>query len=198
MPLFIKANIYYMLGTSAVVAVYIRETDDADLNDVLRVEGAAFEGGQEVEFTRGLLADPSAKPLLSLMAFIDDQPAGHILFTAARLVNSSREVAVSFLAPLAVVPMFQKRGVGGSLINEGLERLSRSGVDLVFVVGHPGYYPRYGFIQAGKLGFETPYPMAEEHAEAWMVRALRPDLLGSVTGKVVCCDTLNKPELWRG
>jgi len=109
MPLFIKANIYYMLGTSAVVAVYIRETDDADLNDVLRVEGAAFEGGQEVEFTRRLLADPSAKPLLSLMAFIDDQPAGHILFTAARLVNSSREVAVSFLAPLAVVPMFQKR-----------------------------------------------------------------------------------------
>ena len=178
--------------------MHIRETSDADLNDILHVESAAFDGGKEVELTRDLLADPSAKPLLSLMAFIDDQPAGHILFTAARLVNSSREVAVSFLAPLAVVPMFQRQGAGGSLIKDGLERLSRSGVDLVFVVGHPGYYPRYGFIQAGKLGFETPYPMAEEHAEAWMVRALRPDLLGSVTGKVVCCDTLNKPELWRG
>jgi putative acetyltransferase len=177
--------------------MHIRETSDADLNDILRVEGAAFDGGKEVELTGDLLADPSAKPFLSLLAFIDDQPAGHILFTAARLVNSSREVAVSFLAPLAVVPMFQRRGVGGSLIKNGVERLSRSGVDLVFVVGHPGYYPRYGFTPAGKLGFETPYPMAEEHAEAWMVRALRPDLLGSVTGKVVCCDTLNKPELWR-
>ena len=178
--------------------MHIRETSDADLNDILRVEGAAFDGGKEVELMRDLLADPSAKPFLSLLAFVDDQPAGHILFTAARLVNSLREVAVSFLAPLAVVPVFQRRGVGGSLVKDGLERLSRSGVDLVFVVGHPGYYPRHGFIQAGKVGFETAYPMAEEHAEAWMVRALRPDLLGSVTGKVVCCDTLNKPELWRG
>jgi putative acetyltransferase len=177
--------------------MHIRETSGVDLNDILFVEGAAFDGGQEVEFTRALLADPSAKPLLSLMAFIDDQPAGHILFTAARLVNSPREVAVSFLAPLAVIPKFQRRGVGGSLIKDGLERLSRSGVDLVFVVGHPEYYPRYGFTPAGKLGFETPYLMSAEHADAWMVRALRPDLLGSVTGKVVCSDTLNKPELWQ-
>jgi putative acetyltransferase len=178
-----------------VVAVYIRETSDADFSDILRVEGAAFDGGDEVEFTRALLVDPSAKPLLSLLAFIDDQPAGHILFTAARLVNSG--VGVSFLAPLAVVPQFQRRAVGGSLIRDGLERLSRSGVGLVFVVGHPTYYPRYGFAPAGKLGFETPYPMSAEHADAWMVYALRPDLLGSVTGKVVCCDTLNKPELWQ-
>jgi putative acetyltransferase len=177
--------------------MYIRETSDADLNDILRVEGAAFDGGKEVEFTRALLADSTAKPLLSLMAFIDDQPAGHILFTAARLVNSSPEVVVSFLAPLAVVPMFQRRGVGGSLIKDGLERLSRSGVDLVFVVGHPQYYPRHGFTPAGKLGFEMPYPMSAEHADAWMVRALRPDVIGSVSGKVVCCDTLNKPELWQ-
>jgi putative acetyltransferase len=177
--------------------MYIRETCDADLAEILRVEGAAFDGGDEVEFTRALLADPTAKPFLSLLAFIDDQPAGHIMFTAARLVNSQREVGVSFLAPLAVVPKFQKHGVGGSLIKEGLERLGRSGVGLVFVVGHPGYYPRYGFTQAGKLGFETPYPMSQEHADAWMVKALRPDIIGSVTGKVVCCDTLNKPELWQ-
>ena len=175
--------------------MYIRETSDADLNGVLLVEGAAFDGGQEVEFTRALLADPTAKPLISLMAFIDDQPAGHILFTAARLVNS--EVAVSFLAPLAVIPKFQRRGIGGSLIKNGLERLSKSGVDLVFVVGHPQYYPRHGFTQADKLGFETPYPMSAEHADAWMVRALRPDVIGSVAGKVICCDTLNKPELWQ-
>ena len=176
--------------------MYIRETGDADLNDILSVEGAAFDGGKEVEFTRALLADPTAKPFLSLMAFIDGEPAGHILFTAARLMNST--VAVSFLAPLAVVPKFQRRGVGGALIKKGLELLSKSGVDLVFVVGHPEYYPRYGFKVAGKLGFETPHPMPVEHADAWMARALRLDLLGSVTGKVVCCDTLNKPELWQG
>jgi len=149
------------------------------------------------EFTRALLADPTAKLVLSLMAFVEGEPAGHILFTKARLLGCSREVAVSFLAPLAVVPKFQRRGVGGALVKEGLERLSRSGVELVFVVGHPGYYPRHGFAQAGKLGFETPYPFPEEHADAWMVCALRPGVLGVVSGRVVCCDVLNKPELWR-
>jgi putative acetyltransferase len=181
-----------------VVAMYIRETGDADLNDILFVEGAAFDGGHEVEFTRALLADPSAKPLLSLMAFIDDQPAGHILFTAARLVYSQRKVAVSFLAPLAVIPKFQRLGIGGALVKKGLELLSSAGVELVFVVGHPSYYPRHGFAPAGKLGFETPFPIPDEHADAWMVRALRPYLIDSVSGRVVCCDALNKPELWRG
>jgi putative acetyltransferase len=158
--------------------MYIRETKDADLNDILFVEREAFDSDREADLTRELLADPSAKPVLSLMAFVEDQPAGHILFTAARLLGSRREVAVSFLAPLAVVPKFQRRGVGGALVKMGLERLSKSGVELVFVVGHPGYYPRHGFAPAGELGFETPYPMAEEHADAWMVRALRSGLLG--------------------
>jgi putative acetyltransferase len=178
--------------------MYIRETEDADLNDILFVEREAFNSNKEVELTRDMLADPSAKPLLSLMAFIEDQPAGHILFTKACLLNAPRTVAVSFLAPLAVVPKFQRRGVGGSLVKKGLELLSKSGVELVFVVGHPEYYPRLGFTPAGKIGFETPYPIPEKNADAWMVQALRPDVIGSVSGKVICCNALNKPELWSG
>jgi putative acetyltransferase len=100
------------------------------------------------------------------MAFIEDQPAGHILFTQARLLNSPREIAISFMAPLAVVPKFQRQGVGDSLVKSGLELLSNSGVELVFVVGHPSYYPRHGFAPAGKLGFETPYPILKIHASA--------------------------------
>ena len=177
--------------------MHVGETGDADLNDTLLVEREAFSSSKEAELTRDLLADPTAKPLLSLMAFVEGEPAGHILFTAARLLGGSREVAVSFLAPLAVVPKFQRRGVGGALVTKGLEILSEAGVELVFVVGHPGYYPRHGFVQAGELGFETPYPINEDNADAWMVRALCPGVLGSVSGKVVCCGVLNKPELWR-
>jgi putative acetyltransferase len=70
----------------------IQETSDADLNGILLVEHVAFDSGKEVELTRDLLADPTAKPFLSLMAFIRGQPVGHILFTAAHLVNS--EIAV--------------------------------------------------------------------------------------------------------
>jgi len=177
--------------------MYIRETKDADLEDILLVERQAFNSNKEADLAKDLLADPTAKPLLSLMAFINDQPAGHILFTKARLLNSSREIAVSFLAPLAVVPKFQRQGVGDSLVNQGLELLSKSGVELVFVVGHPSYYLRHGFAPAGKRGFETPYPIPKIHANAWMVKALRPDVIGSFSGKVVCSDTLNKPELWQ-
>lgn len=172
----------------------IRESSDSDLNDVLFVEREAFGEDDEAELVRDLLEDPSAKPLFSLLAFQGDRPVGHILFTKVRLTNSSQKAAI--LAPLAVVPDSQKQGIGGKLIEEGLELLSKSGVELVFVLGHPEYYPRHGFQPAGCLGFEASYPIPEEHADAWMVRALSPGVIGSVRGKVICADALNKPEYW--
>ena len=89
------------------------------------------------------------------------------------------------------------QGVGGHLIEEGLRRLSASGVDLVFVLGHPDYYPRHGFRPAGALGFKAPYPIPDKNADAWMVQELRPGLIGTVRGTVVCADALDKPEYWR-
>ena len=176
--------------------MYIREGSDADLNDILFVERAAFGQDEEAELVKNLLSDPSAKPLLSLLAFKSDRPVGHILFTTARLTKSQTTAAIAILAPLAVVPDAQKQGIGGKLIETGLQFLSKSGVDLVFVLGHPEYYPRHGFKPAGRLGFEAPYPILEKNADAWMVRATRPGIIGSVCGKVICADALNKPEYW--
>ncbi len=177
--------------------VYVREALDADLDDVLLVERAAFGGDEEAGLVRDLLNDPTAKPLLSLLACEDDQPVGHILFTAASLEKKERPLNAAILAPLAVVPDAQKRGIGGKLIARGLQLLSGSGVDLVFVLGHPEYYPRHGFKPASRLGFDAPYPIPVKDANAWMVQALRPDVLGSAGGRVVCADAMNKPEYWR-
>jgi len=177
--------------------MYIRKTTAADLNDILFVEREAFKSNKEAELTKDILADPSAKPLLSLLAFVENKAAGHILFTKGQIANGKGRLSVFFLAPLAVLPRFQKQGIGGSLIKKGLELLSQSGVDLVFVVGHQGYYPRYGFTPATEFGFEPTYPIPEEVADAWMVKALNPEIIGAVSGKVICCDTLNKPEHWR-
>jgi putative acetyltransferase len=174
----------------------IRETTHLDLNDILFVEREAFQKQTEADLTRELLVDPTAKSLLSLLAYVENQPAGHILFTKATF-STVPNVNVSLLAPLAVVPKFQRQGIGGALIKKGLEFLSKQGVDLVFVAGHPTYYPRYGFTPAGNLGFEAPYPIPEKDADAWMVQALRPNIIGLVTGKVCCNDALNKPEYWR-
>jgi len=176
--------------------MYIRETNDADLNDVLFIEREAFNSTKEAELTRDLLADPTAKPLISLIAFVDSSPAGHVLFTKAHL-TSNPELSVSILAPLAVVPSFQRQGVGEALVKKGLQLLTKADVDLVFVLGHPTYYPRHGFTPAGKLGFKAPYPIPEKDADAWMVQELHPNIIGTASGKIICCDALNKPEHWR-
>lgn len=175
----------------------IREALETDLNDVLQIERLAFGYDKEADLVRELLHDPSAKPLLSLLALEKDRAVGHILFTTARLSGTGNTLSTAILAPLAIVPDAQQQGVGGKLITSGIAILSKSGVDLVFVLGHPEYYPRFGFTPAGRLGFEAPYPIPDEHANAWMVQALRPEGLGTVSGKVVCADALNKPKHWK-
>lgn len=175
----------------------IREAGDNDLDAVLTIECAAFGYDKEANLVRGLLDDPSAKPLISLLAFEGDVPVGHILFTKARL-RPNAPLSISLLAPLAVVPEAQNRGIGGKLIKHGLKILSQRGVDLVFVLGHPGYYPRHGFTPgAGPLGFEAPYPIPDKYVNVWMVQELRPDVIGTHRGRVICADALNKPEHWR-
>jgi len=175
----------------------IRSTTEPDRPDVLSIHRLAFGQDEEADLVDAILDDPGARPLVSLLAFDEDRPVGHILFSAARLTETEIACSASILAPLAIVPDAQKRGIGGALIKAGLDALSKSATDLVFVLGHPDYYPRSGFEPAGKLGLQAPFPIPEKHADAWMVQALRPGLLGTIHGKLVCCDALNRPELWR-
>lgn len=175
----------------------IREATDADLEDVLCVEREAFGYEKEARLVQDLLGDPSARPLASFLAIDGDRAVGHILFTSARLEGDTKNARIFLLAPLAVIPGFQKQGVGGRLIEHGLQTLSKSGVDLVFVLGHPGYYPRYGFQPAGVRGFAAPYPIPAVHAAAWMVQELRPGVIGRVSGTVRCAEMLDRPEHWR-
>ncbi|MFC1657216.1 GNAT family N-acetyltransferase [Candidatus Moduliflexota bacterium] len=174
----------------------IREALESDLDDVLAVESAAFGPEEIPELVRDLTSDKSAEPLLSLLAVRDKRPVGHILFTKARL-EPEAPVALSILAPLAVVPDTQRRGTGGKLVEYGLNLLRKRGVGLVFVLGHPGYYPRFGFRPAGDLGFEAAYPIPGKNADAWMVRELQDGAAERYFGKVICADTLSRPQYWR-
>lgn len=174
--------------------VRISAATPADVGAVLRVEREAFGADEVPDLVAALLADPTARPSLSLLAWQDDVAVGHVLLTAATLVGAS-QVSVAILAPLAVMPAWQRRGVGGRLIEEGTARLARAGVGLVFVLGHPSYYPRHGFSPALPFGLDAPYEIAIP--DAWMVRALRPRLLGEVRGTVRCAEALDRPEHWR-
>lgn len=176
--------------------VIIREACESDLNDVLFVEREAFGSDEVPDLVRNLLADPSAKPLLSLLAYRGDCAVGHILFTKAHL-DPDTSLSISLLAPLAVVPAAQKQGIGGKLIEAGLKILKESGVEIVFVLGHPEYYPRHGFNTAGIHGLHAPYPIPKINADAWMVQELRSGIIGHVKGTIICANKINEPQYWR-
>ncbi|MBU1238408.1 N-acetyltransferase [Myxococcota bacterium] len=175
----------------------IRESNNYDLDVIMGINREAFGEVEEVHImTRNLLRDSSALPLCSLLAFEGDTPAGYILLTSANIEGES--VQCMILAPLAVVPGFQGRGIGSALVHDALHRVRQQGVELVFVLGHPNYYPRFGFISdAHALGFRAPYPILERNAPAWMVCPLAEGVVGKVWGAVRCAQALDYPELWR-
>lgn len=174
-----------------------RESDHAEISCIHMDAFGTEQGPEIVALVNELLDDQTAKPLLSLVAEIEGRLVGHILFTVAKLHSEGNDVSVRLLAPLAVATNFQGIGVGGALIKEGLKQLAAQGVDLVFVLGHPGYYPRSGFQPAGVLGFDAPYPIPLEHADAWMVQELRAGVIDSVKGTVQCAEVLNQPQHWQ-
>jgi predicted N-acetyltransferase YhbS len=170
----------------------IKEASYDDVDDILQIHKIAFKQDDEAALVDSLLKAESAKPLLSLMAIVDGNPVGHILFTNAKILEDEK-IGTKILAPLAVVPKYQNSGIGGTLISEGLGRLKGTGTDLVFVLGYPVYYSRFGFEPAGVLGFEAPFPIAEKNADAWMVKKLRQV---ATRGKMKCSKSLNKEEYW--
>jgi predicted N-acetyltransferase YhbS len=103
----------------------------------------------------------------------------------------------SLLAPLAVLPDHQRQGIGSGLVEEGLAQLRAAGVSIVFTLGHPDYYPRFGFSTAGSQGFAAPYPIEAKNADAWMVLRLDDALPRTYRGTVRCAKALDRPEYWR-
>lgn len=173
----------------------VREASDDDLDAVLAVERQAFGGDVEADLVRALMADPTAEPRLSLVAFRDGKAVGHVLVTAAKVSDSDLPVAI--LAPLAVIPGEQRKGYGSRLVETGLQRMAEAGVALVFVLGDPRYYSRFGFVPALRLGFTPPFPLPADQEYAWMVRALRENAIGVAPAAVRCAEALSRPEYWR-
>jgi putative acetyltransferase len=176
--------------------VLVRLAQDGDASASLHVERLAFGGGDtEADLVEALLADPTAQPVINLVAEEGGVVVGHALFTCATIEGHIGTPA-TILAPLAVAPDAQGRGVGQALARAGIRTAGELGIDLVFVLGHIGYYPRFGFEPAAPHGLDAPYPIDPSVADAWMVRAMRPGLLGAVRGTVRCADALMRPELW--
>jgi len=177
-----------------------RTTTEADEPAIRMLHETAFgpqEGPVVADLAIKLLHDPTAEPLLSLLVCDGTTPAGHVLFTSVRIQDSEEIARAHILAPLAVMPDHQRRGLGSELVKQGLAMLAESGCELVFVLGHPEYYPRFGFRPAGALGFTAPYPIPDKNSDAWMVLELSDGKIDNTSGTIQCAIALDKPDYWR-
>ncbi len=178
--------------------ISFRETTSQDARAIRHVHEKAFGQKDEAELTIALLQDPTSQPLVSLLALRGSEPIGHILFSRVYLEGVGPSPLAHILAPLAVVPTWQGKGVGSQLSREGLGRIRAMGSVLCLVLGHPDYYRRLGFIpDAASQGLEAPYPISDKHADAWMANWLTPDRSAHWTGRIRCADALNKKMYWQ-
>lgn len=135
--------------------------DHASVYEVVKAAFAAAEesGGTEQDLVVKLRSSAAFVPELSLVAEEEGKIIGHILFTKAE-VNGQTVLA---LAPLSVLPAYQRRGVGLALMAEGHRAAKELGFGFSVVLGHAGYYPKAGYRPAGRFGITAPFDVPEEN-----------------------------------
>lgn len=157
------------------ISARVEKPGDAD--SIRQTNDLAFEGPLEGRIVDALRGTPDS---ISLVATMNERVVGHILFTPVS-VEPAVNVRVAGLAPMAVHPDHQRSGIGGELIRAGLEECRRQGYSAVVVLGHPEYYPRFGFAPAHTFGLTCEFPSPPE---AFMALELSPGALGGIHGLV--------------
>jgi putative acetyltransferase len=157
--------------------IKIRPENEDDFAQVYRVNSLAFEDETEAKLVEKLR---KAEPHISLVAETDGKIIGHIFFSPMSF-ETDENARFWGLAPMAVAPEFQNQGIGSKLVTEGLKTCAERGVEAVFVLGHAGYYPRFGFETARKRGFSCEYDVPEE---LFMVLELKTGALEGRQGLV--------------
>lgn len=161
----------------------IRTEAVQDYPQVFDVNFRAFGNREdESKLIERIRASEDFIPELSLVAVEGEVVTGHALFSRAKVIDDTREHSVIVLAPLAVHPDVQKRGIGGQLIREGLRRSGELGYGLVLLIGHPAYYPKFGFVPARAYGLELK--QFEVPDDVFQVCELKAGQLGSIKGEL--------------
>lgn len=165
--------------------IQIRTETVKDYPAVYDLNYNAFDKrNDESDLVNRIRASAEFIPELSLVAELEDGTiAGYLMLSQAEIRNGSDTCPVLALAPLAVRPDYQRQGIGGELIREGQRRAKKLGYGLILLIGHPEYYPRFGFVPAREHGLElTQYDVPDE---VFMVCELRDGELRRIQGELI-------------
>ena len=159
----------------------IRQEHNKEFHSIYALVKAAFESaehadGNEPDLVNALRKSDSYIPELSLVAEIDGKIVGHIMFTKLKIGN---QVQLA-LAPLSVLPDYQKQGIGTALIQEGYTRARALGYEYSVVLGSEKYYPRTGYLPAKDYGIFAPFDVPDENFMACKLSENAPAVCGIV------------------
>lgn len=173
--------------------VDIREATIRDQNFVSEIYQAAFEEAErEVvsELAAQLLFDETT---ISLVAEVEGAVVGHVAFSPV-VVRGEEDTRSYILAPLAVLPDFQRRGIGSRLVEYGKNKLEKMEVPILFVYGDPAFYGRFEFHTKPAQKFLPPYPL--QYPSGWQVCVSRECSVSDKPRQISCVASLRNPKLW--
>lgn len=166
--------------------IKIRQEQENDYKVVCELIELAFRNMEESDHREHFLVECLRKseafiPELSLVAEKDGEIIGHILMTKVEIVSDVKTTTSLALAPVAVLPKYQRQGVGGTLICEIHKRAAELGYGSAVLLGHRDYYPKFGYKKAIDFGIEFPFEVPYEYC---MAIELLPNALKNVQGVV--------------
>ncbi|MCJ2513987.1 MAG: N-acetyltransferase [Candidatus Thermoplasmatota archaeon] len=161
--------------------ILIRGERKEDYDDIKKINDLAFGQENEGRMVEALRKTRGYNPKLSLVAELNNNIVGHILFYPIKIKNEKKEFTALSLAPMAVCPKYQNKGIGNKLVIKGIEVAREYGFGAVIVVGHPKYYPRFGFQPASNWRMQLPFDVPDD---VFLALELRNNYLKSFRGKV--------------
>lgn len=150
--------------------ILIRAAEQEDFLNIAAVNRAAFGRGDEAELVDRLRRD--GEDVIELVALERGEISGHIMFSRLPVVSPDKTLDTAALAPMAVRPDRQKRGIGAALVNAGIEACRDRHIPAIVVLGHPEYYPRFGFSAEAAAHLKSPFT-----GPAFMALELMPGAL---------------------
>ena len=157
--------------------IRIREEEPEDIPVIRDVNEQAFEQRLEADIVDKLRRN--CQDILSLVAVVQNQIVGHILFSPVTIQNEETTLKGMGLAPMSVLPEYQRQGIGTELMKAGIAGLMNKGCPFVIVLGHADYYPRFGFVPASGFRIWSEWEVPNE---AFMIRVLDKSVMENVSG----------------